>query len=202
MGTDPVVTGEVTSGVGQYEVRYRRSISGGALGAYVMWKPAIVTTSATFAGAPDTQYCFSSRAREATTGVTGDWSAEKCTTVPADDRALTRNAPTAWKRAASSGWIASTSSEAKLKGSYLITSSSRSVRTVGVVALRCSNCGSVDIYVGSSKVGSISLKKSGSASRALLTLPRLTSLKTGKVKVVVTSTNKVVKLDGLAISAR
>ena len=199
-GTDPVVTGEVTSGVGQYAVRYRSATAGGALGDYIQWRPAIVSTSATFSGSPDTRYCFSSQAREATTGVAGAWSAEKCTTVPADDRALTRNKSTAWTRATPSGWIAGTSSQATVKGSYLITTSSRSVRTVGVVAWRCSTCGSVDVYVGSSKVGSISLKKSGAASRALVTLPRLSSLKTGKVKIVVSSAGKVVRLDGVAIS--
>ena len=74
------------------------------------------------------------------------------------------------------------------------------MRQVGVVAMRCSSCGLVKVYIGTTYVGQISLYKSGASSRSLLLLPRFTSSKVGRIKMVVASTGKTVRLDGVAIS--
>jgi hypothetical protein len=73
------------------------------------------------------------------------------------------------------------------------------VRQVSVLALKCSSCGSIAVYVGSTKIGTYSLKKSGSSARGLVTTARFSS-KSGKVKVVSTISGKTVRIDGVGIS--
>jgi hypothetical protein len=51
------------------------------------------------------------------------------------------------------------------------------------------------------KVGTLSLYARTTMTRALRLLPRFTSSRRGVVKLVVTTTRKLVRLDGLVISA-
>jgi hypothetical protein len=143
-------------------------------------------------------YCFQSRARDNSGNVSG-WSPSKCTTIPFDERSLTRSS--GWSRLSASGWLGNTATYTRTKGKYLTTSSSRQVRQVGVVALKCPTCGTLNVYVGTKFVGRISLYKSGASSRSLVSLPRFSSLKSGKVKLVVASSGKLVKVDALAATA-
>ena len=80
------------------------------------------------------------------------------------------------------------------------SNSSATVRQIGIVAWRCRTCGTVDLYIGTSKVGTLNLYKAGTATRGLLTLTRFKSNKTGKVSVRVTTSGKLVKIDALALS--
>ena len=185
--------------VASVDVRYRRSLAGGALGGYTMWKSSDVGGLAVFTGVTDARYCFSARAYTSL-GIVGTWSAETCTAVPLDERALIRNAASAWARTTDNGWISRSGSKATLKGSSLTTATSRTVRQLGIVALTCPTCGSVDAFIGKTKVGTFKLAKSGAATRSLLTLPRFTSAKTGKIQLVVSTSGKTVKIDALAIS--
>jgi hypothetical protein len=73
------------------------------------------------------------------------------------------------------------------------------VKSISLVSWTCPTCGVVDVYVGATKVGTVSLAKAGAAKRSLLSPIRLTSARTGKVKVVVTSVAKRVSIDGIAI---
>ncbi len=143
-------------------------------------------------------YCFQSRARD-NSGNVSSWSPSKCSTIPFDERSLTRSS--GWSRLSASGWLGNTATYTRTTGKYLTTSSSRQVRQVGVVALKCPTCGTLNVYVGAKFVGRISLYKSGASSRSLVLLPRFSSLKSGKVKLVVASSGKLVKVDALAATA-
>ena len=149
-------------------------------------------------GSPGQRYCFSTRARD-NTGNTSSWSAERCATVPVDDRSLTRRPTGAWARTAARGWIAGTASTTTTRGARL-TTTSVTVKQVGIVAWRCSTCGTVDLYVGTTKAGTLSLHKEGAATRSLLTLPRFASPRTGTVSVRVTTCGTTVRVDALALS--
>ncbi len=188
------------SAVSSVDVRYRRAVAGGALSGYSTWQSANVTGSASFTNAAtDTRYCFSVRATTSL-GIVGAWSSDQCTIVPADDRALTRSSTRAWVRSTDVAWLAKSGSKATIKGSSLATATSRSVRQVGVIAWTCPTCGSVDVFIGTSKVGTLKLAKSGAAARSLLVLNRFSVAKTGKIKLVVSTTGKPVKIDALAMS--
>ncbi|CAB4930935.1 unannotated protein [freshwater metagenome] len=198
--TDPVVTDDRTSGVEYtYVIVRSQPASGGTFTTYSPWKSNSTARTGRFTGSPGTRYCFSTQARDNNLN-TSAWSAEKCTTIPVDERALTRSSSTAWTRTTSSGWIASTASTTTRKGASLTTASSATVRQIGIVAWRCRTCGTVDLYIGTSKVGTLNLYKAGTATRSLLTLTRFKANKTGKVSVRVTTSGKLVKIDALALS--
>jgi len=187
------------SGVASYSVRWARATAGGgALSAWTYPASATATTAKSFAltGTPGYRYCFSVTARDAVGNVSA-WSAPRCTVVPFDDRSLT--ASSGWTRGTASGWISGTFTSGSRNGATLTRSTSTGVRQVGVIATTCATCGSVAVYIGSTKVGTISLVSSTTVSRALKTLPRFTSKRTGTVRLVVTSsTGKLVKIDALA----
>jgi hypothetical protein len=169
-------------------------------GSWTLWKNDTTGTSASFPGTATAgaRYCFMAKATDKA-GYTSNYSSSKCTVVPIDDRSLAK----------SSGWSSSTSASGYLNRTYysttssnksLITTSSKSgVRQVSVLAYKCSSCGSIAVYVGSTKIGTYSLKKSGSATRSLVTTARFSS-KSGKVKVVTTTSGKTVRIDGVGIS--
>jgi hypothetical protein len=170
-------------------------------GTWTQWKNDTTGTSATFPGTATAgaRYCFIAKATDKAGNYAKNYSSSKCTVVPIDDHSLAK----------SSGWSSSTSASGYLNRTYysttsskkyLITTSSKSgVRQVSVLALKCSSCGSVAVYVGSTKIGTYSLKKSGSSTRGLVTTARFSS-KSGKVKVVSTTSGKTVRIDGVGIS--
>jgi hypothetical protein len=84
-------TGRDEVGVTSYDVRYRSSSATVTQGQFAH-PPALQATTAnrtTLPATAGTQYCFSSRARDAA-GRTTDRSPEACTATPYDDRWLTR----------------------------------------------------------------------------------------------------------------
>ena len=55
----------------------------------------------------------------------------------------------------------------------------------------------VKMYVGTWYVGTISLYKTGAATRSLVLLPRFSTLRSGKIKLVVSTSSKTVKIDAI-----
>jgi hypothetical protein len=188
---------DADTGVRNTDVRYFRvPVGGGTPDSWEFLVQGTTDRSATLTEAAwGYRYCFQARGHDEA-GNDGDWSASKCTDVVADSRSFARS-KFALKTA--SGYIGNTYETTTTKGAYLLSTSSQSVRQVGVVAMTCSSCGAVKVYVGATYVGQISLKKSGASSRSLLLLPRFTNTKVGKIKIVA-SNGKTVRLDGIAIS--
>jgi hypothetical protein len=188
---------DADTGVRNTDVRYFRVPVGG--GTPDSWEFLVQGTTDRRATLNEAawgyRYCFQARGHDEA-GNDGDWSASKCTDVVADSRSFARS-KFALKTA--SGYIGNTYETTTTKGAYLLSTSSQSVRQVGVVAMTCSSCGAVKVYVGATYVGQISLKKSGASSRSLLLLPRFTNTKVGKIKIVA-STGKTVRLDAIAIA--
>ena len=186
------------TGVQNTDVRYFRVRAGG--GTPDSWEFLVQGTtdrSATLTGAAwGYRYCFQTRGHDEA-GNDGAWSASKCTNVVADSRSFARSG---FALKTASGYIGNNYETTTTKGAYLLSTSSQTVRQVGVVAMRCSSCGLVKVYVGATYVGQISLYKSGASSRSMVLLPRFTSTKVGRIKIVVASTGKTVRLDGVAIS--
>ena len=191
-------SGSDRSGSGIHTYTVQVSKNGAAFTTHPPWA-ATTGTSGNYPGTAGDRLCFRVKATDYAGNVQTAFSASKCTVVPIDDHSLSK----------SSGWSSSTSASGYLNrtyysttssNKYLITTSSKSgVRQVSVLALKCSSCGSIAVYVGSTKIGTYSLKKSGSSARGLVTTARFSS-KSGKVKVVSTISGKTVRIDGVGIS--
>ena len=190
-------SGGVTS-ITNTDVRYRKALWNASLpNTYTTWKSRVTARSATFTGTQGYKYCFSTRARNQI-GNESVWSAEKCTLVPFDERTLATTG--AWTKSTPSGWVAKTALQATTKGAALATKTSVSVKRIGLIALKCKDCGSVTVQVGTftKAVSLAGGSKAGTRTLFTVTLP---SKKTGKVLIIVTSkAGKVVKIDGLDLS--
>ena len=190
-------SGGVTS-ITNTDVRYRKALWNASLpNTYTTWKSRVTARSATFTGTQGYKYCFSTRARNLIGNLSG-WSAEKCTIVPFDERTLATTG--AWTKSTPSGWVAKTALQTTTKGAALRTKKSVSVKRIGLIALKCKDCGSVTVQVGTFKKTVSLAGGSKAGTRTLFTIV-LPSKKTGKIAIIVTSkSGKVVKIDGLDLS--
>ena len=190
-------TGGVSS-ITNTDVRYRKALWNASLpNTYTTWKSGVTARSATFTGTQGYKYCFSTRARNLIGNLSG-WSAEKCTIVPFDERTLATTG--AWTKSTPSGWVAKTALQTTTKGAALRTKKSVSVKRIGLIALKCKDCGSVTVQVGTFKKTVSLAGGSKAGTRTLFTIV-LPSKKTGKIAIIVTSkSGKVVKIDGLDLS--
>ncbi len=192
-GTDaesPVVSYQVQSA-------QRPARSTQPLSPWTDWRAFTTATSGTFAGVPDTAYCFRVRATNAA-GLESSWSSVACTTTPLDDRALTRSS--GWRfltGPASLKFFNNTTTASARSGAALTSPTSRTVKQVALVAYKCRTCGSVTIFVGSTKVASTSLRANTSGSRSLITLPALRTAKSGKIRLIVGSGGGQVRIDAV-----
>jgi hypothetical protein len=186
------------SGVAKYQVRYQRAAYSGGFGAWstpTAWQNLTVrslTSSALVAGY---DYCWSVRAIDRA-GNTGAWSRPKCTAIALDDRSLARSS--GWTLRTGSVYYANTATTTTRKGAYL-TRTHAAVDRIGLVATTCSSCGQVAVYVGSTRVGLVSLYSSSTHYRVLKLLP-VFGLRSGTVSVKVSSSGKLLAVDGLVLS--
>ncbi|MET0522090.1 MAG: hypothetical protein ABW156_08965, partial [Jiangellaceae bacterium] len=97
---------------------------------------------------------------------TNDWSAERCTLSPFDDRWLTVSK--GGKRVTWSGFIANTATSVPAKGSASRTGVTAT--RVGVAARACPTCASVTVTHAGVRLGTVSLK-APKATRVVVWLP-------------------------------
>ena len=132
-------------------------------------------------------------------GNTDATAATRFWTVPVPARSLAR----------SSGWTLSSLSSA-YGGKVLTTTrknasvavSVRSARRISLVAGGGSTHGSVRVYVGSRLVKTVSLRTTKSVTKRVIPITTLSSAYTGKVRVVVATSGRTVRLEGIAASTR
>lgn len=195
------VTTEAGSGFWQAHYRVARAVAiGGSLSAWSTsaWSATWPMPKGVVKVVPGYRYCVEVQAEDKAHNI-GAWSAPGCTTTPLDDRAFA--ASKGWVRAKGSAWYASTYSSTTLAGKALVTTRSATVRRLSLVATQCATCGSVSIYVGSTRVAVVSLRTAKLHNRALIVLPLLKAARAGKVKVLVTSKGKLVRIDAVGISS-
>lgn len=165
------------SAVARYDVRYRRASTASGLGSYVYPSTLQATTarSVRLSVAAGYQYCVSVRARDVA-GNVGAWGTERCTVVALDDRSL--SASSGWSRGTSSAYVFGTWTRART-GKATLTRSKVSARRVGLVATTCSTCGSVDVWVGSTYAGRVSLVSSTTKVKQVKWLSTFSSTRSG-----------------------
>jgi hypothetical protein len=184
------------SGIAGYDVRARTASPTTGFGAYQYpstWQK-LTTQSLKLTLSQGYQYCFAVRGRDRA-GNVGAWSAEHCTTMPLDDRALT--ASSGWLRGSSSGYLFSTYSKTVQTAAQL-TRASVSGRRIALIVTTCSTCGSVDIYHAGIKLGRVSLYSSTTKARQVMWLPLQSVTRTGILTVRSAGSRQVV-LDGVAV---
>lgn len=184
------------SSVSSVDVRYRSAAFNGSFGAlsYPSTWQGLKGKTLTTRLSVGRHYCFSARVRDGASNVSG-WSAERCTAVALDDRALT--ASTGWTRGTSSAYAYGTYTRAKSSGRSLTRTSVKG-RRIAVVATTCPTCGAVDVYHAGVKIGRVSLYSAKTSYRQIRWLPLQSVTRTGSVVVRTTSTKTVV-VDGIAV---
>lgn len=184
-----------TSPVASYDVRYRRATWKGSFGTRVVWRSATAATSAIFAGALGSTYCFSVRARDAV-GAVSAWTAETCTAVPLDDRSLGRVG--SWTAGTGSAYFRSTFVRSTRLGAKLVRTGVVA-RRIALVATTCPTCGTVKVYWGSTLLRTIKLTSATTVQRKLIPVTTFTRARTGTLTIRISSSGRKVIIDGLAI---
>lgn len=183
------------SGVASYDARYRRAPWNATFGGYLSPAGWLNTRSGqlSLAITPGNEYCFSVRARDVLGNVSG-WSAERCVGSPLDDRSLTTS--TGWSRLSAGGYYRSTYTSTTRQGVTMARTGVQAKRLV-LVATRCSTCGTVAVYMGSTLVANVNLAASTTQRGYHVALPVFGSVRSGTVTIKVTSSGKTVQIDGL-----
>lgn len=191
---------DATSGVLNYDVRYRTAAWNKGFGTYAApttWQK-LTTTSKTLttAATPGTTYCFGVRARDRAGNVSG-WTRDKCTALPVDDRSLT---------ALTSGWVRAKSSADYLGTETDTKASAKSLRIVGaqvvrvdLLVTRCATCGSIAVYLNGRYWKTVSTYYAKTQRQYLIALP-LVTLRTATIILKTTTLNRAVIVDGLGLS--
>ena len=185
---------DASSGVASYDVRYRRAAWNGGWSSYATLLSATTATSRTIALPIGYTYCFSVRARDHVGNLSG-WTHPRCVARPIDDRALA--ASSAWTKRKSSGYYFRTYAGTSRYHAALTRTGARVVQ-VALVATRCRGCGTVAVYVGSTRVGVVKLAAATTRRRTVFALPRL-RLRTATISLRVISSGKPVQIDGLGL---
>jgi surface antigen len=188
---------DISSGVWNYDVRYRRAGFNGAFGALTYpssWQHR-TGTSISLAVSKGWTVCVSARARDNAGNVSG-WSAERCSAFALDERSLAASA--GWTRTSSSAYYASTVSRAISTGRTL-TRTSVQTRRISIVATTCSGCGTIGVYWNGKFIKQISLNASITHNRQVLIAATFGTVGSGTVVIKTLNTRRVY-IDGIAVS--
>lgn len=189
-----------TSGIETWDVRHRWTRWNGIAGPLThpaTWQ-GIEDESLSHSLARGHTYCYAVRGRDSS-GRTGAWSTERCTIAPLDQSALARS--TGWTPSSAPAYFGGSAYVTTRKGASL-TRSGAQLRRVGVLATTCPTCGAVDVYVGSTRVGRVNLARGTTTlHRKAILLPAF-GQRRGTVRLVVVTSGRAVRIDGLLVGAR
>lgn len=146
----------------------------------------------TYPAAPGTTYCFQVRSQD----TVGNFatSQPRCNTVPLDDRKL---GGTGWTQAVGEGHFLNTVTRTNVEGRTL-TRKGVHAKRLALVVHKTLNSGTVKVTFAGQVLGTFSLQ--GEAKRRVVNVAKFPVVKTGTVKIIVTSDNKPVIIDGLVVA--
>ncbi len=183
-------------GLVTFDVRYRLATPFAAPGGQTQLTTGTSDTSATLRSRAGSTYCFSARAVD-DGGQASAWSVPRCATVPLDDRDLAESE--GWSSTSNSRFYLGTSKETIDEGAILRTGRVR-FQEVRLVAERCAGCGQISVVFKGSVVATIDLRSKRTVSRRIIEAVRFNSVRKGRLKLVVASDGKPVRIDGLALT--
>jgi hypothetical protein len=129
-------------------------------------------------------------------GATSAWGPSRCTAVPVDDRGLTRSA--GWDTPADRSAFRRTLTVNSRRGARLAVADAV-VRRIALVATRAPGSGTVAVHLGNTLLRRISLAAPTIRKRQVIPVAAWAKARTGAVRVVVTSSGRPVRVDGLAL---
>jgi Divergent InlB B-repeat domain len=179
-----------------YDVRHRSAPYGGDFGEFVSWQLATSETSVVFNGSPGRVYCFSARASDAALN-TSEFSEEKCTAIPAGNTALKHRGP--WAKRKGSGHYLGAFSVSSSPGANLALMNVQAKR-VALVVSKCPGCGTIKVFLGKKLLRTIRLAASSVKKKQLVDVATFNSIRTGTLRVLVTSAGRPVKIEGVGVS--
>lgn len=182
--------------VGSHDVRYRSAPYDGGFGPSQTWLTETTTTDARFSGEPARTYCFSTRSRDIWDRV-GDWSAERCSATPADDRMLTARG--AWKRSTGKGLYRGTQTVGSQQGDLLVL---RGVwaKHLSLLVTRAPGAGKVRVSLAGETLGTYGLGARELTKKSLVSVRTFPTVRTGTLRIrVVSPSGKPVRIDGVVV---
>jgi uncharacterized protein YjbI with pentapeptide repeats len=188
------------TGYEAFQLRRRSAPAGSTrFGSWAVDEFFVADTRALLAGAPGHRTCAQVRGRDVA-GNVGAWSTETCFDTVFDDGSPSLTWSGRWVMRNGSSWFETSYSSTRHRGDTYRTLAAKDVRRVGLVATTCPSCGRIEVRVGKTFVGSISLSRRTTTARTLVLLPRASRLLHGRVRFEVVSSKKLVRLDGIALS--
>jgi hypothetical protein len=180
----------------RFDLQYRKARWNGGFGSYASLATASTAISRTLTASAGYEYCFRVRARD-TAGNLSSWTADKCTVLPLDDRSLAA-ATSGWTRLRSSGSYQGTITKSAHLGARLRLSGAVADR-LALIVTRCSTCGKVGIYLGSTLWATVSTYSATTRKEAII-LPGSFRLRTTTITLRVATSGKPVMIDGLGVA--
>jgi hypothetical protein len=173
---------DATSGVKDYDVRYRVAPAGGSFGAYTQWFTDTTQTSAQFTPTPGSTVCFSVKARDNACWEEPHYGPEVCTTAPYDDPSLAHYG--SWSTVTGSGYFGPGVSRSTSPGNKLTLASLRG-SVIGVLATKQPGGGTIELRWNGFTKATINLNAASVQKKQLITF-NLGSVQTGTLDIVQT----------------
>jgi hypothetical protein len=186
------------SGLMNFTIKMKKAPAAGTFGSFspIASLTATTKTSAMFRAAAGFTYCFRARARDHA-GNTSSPGASKCTELPFDDRPM--SASGTWTRKNVAAAYFGTMSNSTQHGAALRLANVHA-RRIGIVYRTCTGCGRIAVWFGPTPLGSINLAPTSACPITVgcfSLFKAFSSVKTGTVKFVVSTSGKKVQVDGL-----
>lgn len=153
--------------------------------------------SAVFTGEPGFTYCFRATATD-WDGNTSEASAEDCTALPVDNISFRHRG--GWIKRSGAGHYLETFSQTKRLGANL-TLKAVHAKHLTIIVTKCPKCGAIEVFFGGKLVKRIQLRSSTTKKLRMIDLKTFDSAQTGTVKVRVVTSGKLVRVEGLGVSA-
>ena len=125
--------------------------------------------------------------------------ASRIFTVPRNNTTLTHSS--GWAKVVASGYYLNTYSQTRTKGKTL-SKGVTGMRKLSLVATKGVGHGTVRVYLGSTLLKTVSLNATSLKKKQVIPIANFASARTGTVKVLVYSTNKPVRIEGLGVATR
>jgi hypothetical protein len=182
------------TGADTYDLSVRAAKYDGAFGAFQDLLSGTLDESFSFGqGKNGRTYCFTVKAYDASGPPS---QGEECTAVPANDRAL--SATSSWDRRTGTGYYRGTFSVSRSKGARLSLPNVQAEQ-LAIIATKCSRCGKVKVYFAGALLRTIDLRASTTRKNRLIFVDDFGELEVGNVKIVVASSGKPVRIEGLGV---
>ncbi|HEV2906548.1 MAG TPA: hypothetical protein VGZ50_04455 [Actinomycetota bacterium] len=184
------------SGAVNYDVRQRSAPHNADFANFVTWVARTPGTGGVFTGEPGRTYCFSARATDAALNIS-DFGAEGCTAIPLNNTALRHQGP--WTKKKGKGYFLETFSNSRSQGATLELRNVRA-RRLALVATKCPGCGSVKVFLGRKLLRTLRLGASSIKRKQVFGLAYFDEVRGGRLRVVVATSGRPVKIEGVGVS--